>query len=166
MVEVTKLWSSWFLCCVLWWVSCNVLEESVDCTFSVTESYTGECFNRTLKTIMSSTFTWQLVLQLLCKCVGFLVSDILKVYAQMDSVLHYHCHESHCDMISDTVLERLGARGGAVGWGTALQVRRSWVIGIFNWHNPSGCTMTLGLTQPLTEMSTRNISWEVKAAGA
>ena len=29
-----------------------------------------------------------------------------------------------------------------------------------------GSTMALGLTQPLTEMSTRNISWEVKAAGA
>ena len=26
-------------------------------------------------------------------------------------------------------------------------------------HNSSGSTMTLGLTQPLTEMSTRNISW-------
>jgi hypothetical protein len=33
------------------------------------------------------------------------------------------------------------------------------VIGIFHWHNPSGCTMALGSTQPLTEMSTRNISW-------
>ena len=33
-------------------------------------------------------------------------------------------------------------------------------------HNPSGRTMTLGLTLPLTEMSTRNISWGVKAAGA
>ena len=33
------------------------------------------------------------------------------------------------------------------------------VIGIFHWHNPSGCTMVLGLTQPLTKMSTRNISW-------
>jgi hypothetical protein len=31
------------------------------------------------------------------------------------------------------------------------------VIGVF--HNPSGRTMALGLTQPLTEMSTRNISW-------
>ena len=40
------------------------------------------------------------------------------------------------------------------------------VIGIFHWHNPSGHTMALGLTQPLTEMSTRNISWGVKAAGA
>ena len=33
------------------------------------------------------------------------------------------------------------------------------VIGIFHWHNPSGRTMVLGLTQPLTEMSIRNISW-------
>ena len=32
-------------------------------------------------------------------------------------------------------------------------------IGIFHWHNPSGRTVALGLTQPLTEMSTRNISW-------
>ena len=40
------------------------------------------------------------------------------------------------------------------------------VIGIFHLHNPSGRTMALGLTQPLTEMSTRNISWVVKAAGA
>ena len=40
------------------------------------------------------------------------------------------------------------------------------VIGIFHWHNPSGRTMALGSTQPLTEMSTRNISWGVKAAGA
>jgi len=35
---------------------------------------------------------------------------------------------------------------------------RGGVIGIFHWHNPSGRTMDLGLTQPLTEMSTRNIS--------
>jgi hypothetical protein len=39
-------------------------------------------------------------------------------------------------------------------------------IGIFYWHNPSGRAMALGLTQPLTEMSTRNISWGVKAAPA
>jgi len=39
---------------------------------------------------------------------------------------------------------------------------------IFHSHNPSGRTMVLGLTQPLTEMSTRSISWRggVKAAGA
>jgi hypothetical protein len=33
------------------------------------------------------------------------------------------------------------------------------VIGIFHWHNPSGHTMALESTQPLTELSTRNISW-------
>jgi len=55
-----------------------------------------------------------------------------------------------------------GVRGGALSWGTALQVAGSipdGVIGIFHWHNPSGRTMALGSTQPLTEMSTRNISW-------
>ena len=33
-------------------------------------------------------------------------------------------------------------------------------IGIFHWHNPSDRNTALGLTQLLTEMSTRNISWE------
>ena len=33
------------------------------------------------------------------------------------------------------------------------------VIGIFQWHNPSGRTMALGSNQPLIEMSTRCISW-------
>ena len=37
----------------------------------------------------------------------------------------------------------------------------------FYSHNPSGRTMATGLTQPLTEMRTRNISWGwgVKVAG-
>jgi hypothetical protein len=33
------------------------------------------------------------------------------------------------------------------------------VTGIFHWHNASGRNMALGLTQPLTEMSTRNTAW-------
>ena len=33
------------------------------------------------------------------------------------------------------------------------------VIGIFPWHNPSDRTMALASTQPLTEKSTRSISW-------
>jgi len=32
------------------------------------------------------------------------------------------------------------------------------VTGIFHWHNPSGRTMALGSTQPLTEMSTRSFT--------
>jgi hypothetical protein len=31
------------------------------------------------------------------------------------------------------------------------------VIGIFNWPNPSSHTTGLGLTQPLSEMSIRNL---------
>ena len=33
-------------------------------------------------------------------------------------------------------------------------------------HNTSGRTMALGSTQPVTDMSNRNISWGLKAAGA
>jgi len=33
------------------------------------------------------------------------------------------------------------------------------VIGIFYWYNISGRTVALGSTQPLTEMSTGNVSW-------
>ena len=40
------------------------------------------------------------------------------------------------------------------------------VIGIFNWLNPSGRTVVLGSTLPVTEMSTRNISWRVNASVA
>ena len=40
------------------------------------------------------------------------------------------------------------------------------VIGIFYWHNPSSRTIALGSTQPLTQMSTRNISWGVKVVSA
>ena len=47
---------------------------------------------------------------------------------------------------------------------------RGFVSRLCHWNflltNPSGHTMTLGLIQPLTEMSTRNISWGVKAADA
>jgi hypothetical protein len=39
-------------------------------------------------------------------------------------------------------------------------------IGIFHLLNSSSRTMTSGSTQPLTEMSTRNNSWGIKAAGA
>ena len=38
------------------------------------------------------------------------------------------------------------------------------VFGIFHSLNPLGITVAPGPTQPLTEMSTRNISWWVKAA--
>jgi hypothetical protein len=57
---------------------------------------------------------------------------------------------------------RSGASGSVVGWGTMLQAGRSrvrvpmrWIF--FNWSNPSSRTMARRSTQPLTEMSTRNL---------
>jgi hypothetical protein len=64
-----------------------------------------------------------------------------------------------------------GARGGAVGWGTALKARRSrvsipdGVIGIFHWHNPSGRTMT-GLDTACNGNEYKEYFLGVKAAGA
>jgi hypothetical protein len=60
-------------------------------------------------------------------------------------------------------VQSMDRNSGAHG-GTVLQPGRTWVsfqmvTGIFHRHNPAGCTMALGSTQPLTEMSTRNISW-------
>ena len=49
----------------------------------------------------------------------------------------------------------------ATSWKVADSIPNG-VTGIFHWHNPSGRNMALGLTQPLTEMSTRNISWKGK----
>jgi len=54
--------------------------------------------------------------------------------------------------------------GGATNW-KIVGLIPVGVIGIFHCHL-AGRAMALGLTQPLTEMSTRNISWGVKAAGA
>jgi len=54
-------------------------------------------------------------------------------------------------------------------WATGRKVAdsiRDCSTGIFHWHNPSGRTLTLESTQPITEMSTKNIFWRVKAAGA
>ena len=38
------------------------------------------------------------------------------------------------------------------------------VIGIFYWHNPLFCAMSVGSSRPPTEMNTRNFSWGVKPA--
>jgi hypothetical protein len=38
-------------------------------------------------------------------------------------------------------------------------------VDFFNWPNPSGRNMALGSTQPLTEMSTRNLKKKIKKPG-
>jgi hypothetical protein len=40
------------------------------------------------------------------------------------------------------------------------------ILGIFQLPNSSCSTTALGSTQPLTKMSTRDIPWGIKAAGA
>jgi hypothetical protein len=53
----------------------------------------------------------------------------------------------------------MGARGSVVGSGAMLQTGRSpvQVPDKVDFFNPSNRTMALGSTQPLTEMSTRNL---------
>ena len=60
---------------------------------------------------------------------------------------------------------RIWLRDCATSWKVAGSIHFG-VFRIFNWLNLSGRTMALGLTQPLTWMTTGNISWGVKAAGA
>jgi len=52
-------------------------------------------------------------------------------------------------------------RCSAANWKVAVSIPDG-VVGIFHWHNPSDRTRSLGSTQPLTEMSTRSISWREK----
>jgi len=55
---------------------------------------------------------------------------------------------------------RLGTRGGPLGRDTALQAVRSRVqFSIFHWLYSSSRTVVMGSSQPLTEMSTRSVSW-------
>jgi hypothetical protein len=61
-----------------------------------------------------------------------------------------------------------GASGSVVCWGTMLQAGRSRVrfpmmsLDSFNLRNPASRTMALGTTQPLTEISTRNLPEGIK----
>jgi len=73
---------------------------------------------------------------------------IIKLITSMIFSIHVHC-TSHC------ATSRHVAGSIPVG-----------VIGIFHWHNPSGHTVALVSTQPLTEMNTRDISLGVKEDGA
>jgi hypothetical protein len=61
------------------------------------------------------------------------------------------------------IQQYVGARGIVVGRGTLLQAGKSPVrvpdeLDFLNLLNPSSRTMALGSTQPLTEISTRNLS--------
>jgi hypothetical protein len=76
----------------------------------------------------------------------------------------FHNKLNFCKTYFSTCTVHLGTRWRS-GWGTAATNRKvagsipDDVIGVFHWHNTAGRTMALGSTQPLPEMSTRNISW-------
>jgi hypothetical protein len=61
-------------------------------------------------------------------------------------------------MDRDKLLVAQWLRHCATNWKVAGSIPDG-VTEIIHWHNPSGHTMALGSTQPLREMSTRNISW-------
>jgi len=56
-------------------------------------------------------------------------------------------------------LIRGGDRGSTVVKVLCYKSEGRWCHWIFHWHNPSDRTMALGSTQPITELSTRSISW-------
>jgi hypothetical protein len=83
-----------------------------------------------------------------------------------DSIIYFY---SHCSYIYFFVCVATRWRGWLRNCAASQKVAGSipdGVIRIFHGHNPFDRTMALGLTQPLAEMITGNISWGVKAAGA
>jgi hypothetical protein len=75
-------------------------------------------------------------------------------------------------LIIPSFMSFLWARVSVIGRGTVLQAGRSRVPfrvpfpmkGISTVPNPSSRTMALGLTQPLTEMSTSNVGSKARPA--
>jgi hypothetical protein len=80
---------------------------------------------------------------------------------------NYESYPTQAEMLPGCVLAYpllvSAERGSVDGWGTTYATCRKVtgsipdVIAFFNLPNPSTRTMTLRSTQPLTEMSTRNI---------
>jgi hypothetical protein len=71
---------------------------------------------------------------------------------------HHHHHHPSYDLCAGHAVAQLVEGHCATSQKVAGSIPNG-VFGIFHWHNLSGRTVALGLTQPLTETSTRNISW-------
>jgi hypothetical protein len=106
---------------------------------------------------------YEIVISFVCVCVcvcGFCVraSNLGTNRSTSRSLEWTLCHFWVIqDRTFQVVILVMGARGGA----TSRKVAGSIPDGgteIFHLRTPSGCTVTLGSTQPLTEMSTRSIS--------
>jgi hypothetical protein len=106
-----------------------------------------------------------------CDTCYFLCYVYVLVYLQRSYTFLLHVKTNHfCYLYSRVCgysvlikyLDTKGACGSIVGWGTMLQARRSPVqvpneVDFFNLPNPSSRTMALVSTEPLTELSTRNL---------
>jgi len=165
----TMVWIAFCLICDAWWLVNYIL-------FSVSvgmEAIMSEFFNDTSTAFYIILIVW-LADQYDAICCHTTISKrhwLRWVASLITSVFSHFCDKPVVMVIYinlpnfNFVLRKSGSRGGAVGWGTALQAGRSrvsipdGVSGFFHWHNSSGRTMALGSTQPLTEMSTRNVSW-------
>jgi hypothetical protein len=113
-----------------------------------------ECNVREHRTVQYSTIQYKTR-----TCVLFIYLWLLTSYFSMNISLVYHFYPGF--FICGGTRWRIWFRHIASSRKVAGSIADG-VIGISYWHNPSGRTMVLGLTQPLTEMSTRNTSWVVK----
>jgi hypothetical protein len=114
-----------------------------------------------------------LVEYLLCHCMTHFAIYALFVHFSISSLQIFdYLHTRYNISVTRVWFMIMGcithARGSVVGWGTMLQTGRSpvQVLDKVDFFNPSNRTMTLGSTQPLTEMSTRNLPGGWKAASA
>jgi hypothetical protein len=95
----------------------------------------------------------------------YITSQYCKRFCIGDSKYLFSLHEIEekiCFVFELPTVVTVGARGSVVR-DIMLQARRSLVrfkimsLNFLKFPNPSSRTMTLGSTQPLTEMSTRNL---------
>jgi hypothetical protein len=78
-------------------------------------------------------------------------------------LMFWKCHVVSYALVNKSTSLLKGACGSirVVGWGTTSRKIAGSIpdeaVGFFNWSTLSGRTMAVGSTQPLTEMSTRNL---------
>ena len=123
---------------VITWTTCIVTKKSFAfCPQSLFVCILRTCRFRRVQKLAKRTISSDMSVQEFCMC----ASPYLKV-------LYVHTGDR------GTVRLRCGATNRKVDGSIPADV-----IKIFHWHNPSDRTMNLGSTQPVTEMSTRRISW-------
>jgi hypothetical protein len=117
-------------------------------------------------TLLVATWRTSPVVVLVRNCLSFLLclssslfsSYVISSILLSSYLLHYFPHVwSKVEPKSSIFVVRILIFG---------EMKRNTHTLYFHGHNPSGRTMVLGSTQRLTEMSTKNISWGVKVAGA